>query len=88
MTHTEQEMLDMCLDVSYNKHIQTGGETNMSQKEKKILEAISAALPNMSEMGKGYFLGYAEAIASKKDSENKGNEPDSSEKAMSSKDGR
>lgn len=36
----------------------------MSEKEKNILEAIGEALPKMSEMDKGYFLGFAEAMAS------------------------
>ena len=35
----------------------------MSEKEKRIIEKISDALPNMSERDKGYFLGYAEAKA-------------------------
>lgn len=35
----------------------------MSEKEKRIIEKISEALPNMSERDKGYFLGYAEAKA-------------------------
>lgn len=38
----------------------------MSEKEKKILQTISEALPNMSERDKGYFLGYSEALASQK----------------------
>ena len=39
--------------------------TRMSEKEKKIIETIAEALPNMSERDKGYFLGYAEAKADK-----------------------
>lgn len=35
----------------------------MSEKEKKIIETIADALPNMSERDKGYFLGYAEEKA-------------------------
>lgn len=35
----------------------------MSEREKKIIETIAEALPNMSEREKGYFLGYAEAKA-------------------------
>ena len=38
----------------------------MSEKEKKIIETIARALPNMSERDKGYFLGYAEAKADEK----------------------
>lgn len=41
----------------------------MSEKEKKIIEAIAEALPNMSERDKGYFLGYAEAKANQKEEE-------------------
>lgn len=37
----------------------------MSEKEKDIIVTIGKALPNMSERDKGYFLGYAEALASK-----------------------
>ena len=39
----------------------------MSEKEKKIIETIAKALPNMSERDKGYFLGYAEAKADQKE---------------------
>ena len=39
----------------------------MSETEKKIIEAVAEALPNMSERDKGYFLGYAEAKASMKE---------------------
>ena len=35
----------------------------MSEKEKKILESITKAVPNMSEFDKGYFLGVGETIA-------------------------
>lgn len=35
----------------------------MSEKEKKILESIAKAVPNMSEFDKGYFLGVGETIA-------------------------
>lgn len=34
----------------------------MSEKEKKIIEAISAAVPTMSEFSKGYLLGMGEAM--------------------------
>lgn len=37
----------------------------MSEKEKEIVKKIKEALPNMDERSKGYFLGYAEAMASK-----------------------
>lgn len=43
----------------------------MSEKEKKIIETIAKALPNMSERDKGYFLGYAEAKADQKEEEQK-----------------
>ena len=38
----------------------------MSEKEKEIIRKVSHALPEMSDMDKGYFLGFAEAMASKK----------------------
>ena len=41
----------------------------MSQKEKEIMQTFADALPKMSDMDKGYFLGYAEAMVNlKKDS--------------------
>ncbi|MBC6681340.1 hypothetical protein [Zhenpiania hominis] len=39
----------------------------MSDKEKEIIETMAEALPKMSERDKGYFLGYAEAMANHKD---------------------
>lgn len=33
----------------------------MSEKEKRIIEAVAEALPNMSEFDKGYMLGVAES---------------------------
>lgn len=39
----------------------------MSEKEKEIIKTVADALPKMSEHDKGYFLGYAEAMASQKD---------------------
>ena len=40
----------------------------MKEKEKDILEAVGKAIPQMSDMEKGYFLGFAEALTScKKD---------------------
>lgn len=41
----------------------------MSEKEKDIIKTIGEALPKMSERDKGYFLGYAEALASQKKEE-------------------
>lgn len=39
----------------------------MSEREKKIIESISEALPKMSEFEKGYFLGSAERMVSEKE---------------------
>lgn len=39
----------------------------MSEKEKKIIESISEALPKMSEFDKGYLLGSAERMVSEKE---------------------
>lgn len=41
----------------------------MSEKEKEIIRKVAHALPEMSDMDKGYFLGFAEAMASKKTAE-------------------
>lgn len=41
----------------------------MSEREKEILQTVADALPKMSERDKGYFLGYAEALASKEEEE-------------------
>ena len=41
----------------------------MSEKEKKILESITKAVPNMSEFDKGYFLGVGETIAKYKNAD-------------------
>lgn len=35
----------------------------MSESEKNIIKIIAAALPNMTEFDKGYFLGVAESRA-------------------------
>lgn len=50
----------------------------MSEKEKKILESITKAVPNMSEFDKGYFLGVGETIAKYKN-------PDKTDKFLESK---
>lgn len=39
----------------------------MSEKEQKIIESISDALPKMSDFDKGYFLGAAEQMVSEKE---------------------
>nr|UVY07977.1 MAG: hypothetical protein [Bacteriophage sp.]UVY09637.1 MAG: hypothetical protein [Bacteriophage sp.] len=41
----------------------------LSEKEKKILESITKAVPNMSEFDKGYFLGVGETIAKYKNAD-------------------
>nr|UVX42693.1 MAG: hypothetical protein [Bacteriophage sp.]UWG14204.1 MAG: hypothetical protein [Bacteriophage sp.] len=41
----------------------------LSEKEKKILESIIKAVPNMSEFDKGYFLGVGETIAKYKNAD-------------------
>ena len=38
----------------------------MSEKEKKIVEKLKAAIPDMSEFDKGYILGKVEQMAEKK----------------------
>lgn len=46
----------------------------MSEKEKKILEAIVTAVPKMSEFDKGYLLGMGEAMVNQKKQKNKNEE--------------
>ena len=38
----------------------------MSEKEKEIIKTFAEALPEMSDMKKGEFLGYAKAMADAK----------------------
>ena len=38
----------------------------MSEKEKKILQTIKEAMPNLSEYDKGYLLGFSESRVSEK----------------------
>lgn len=38
----------------------------MSDKEKKLLETIAEALPNMDPYDQGYFMGRAEEMARRK----------------------
>lgn len=45
------------------------GVNTLSEKEKKILESITKAVPNMSEFDKGYFLGVGETIAKYKNTD-------------------
>ena len=35
----------------------------MSEKEKRIVEKLKEAIPNMSEFGKGYILGKTESFS-------------------------
>lgn len=39
----------------------------MSEKEKRIIEKLKDAIPNMSEFDKGYILGKTESFSEKKD---------------------
>lgn len=45
----------------------------MSEREKKIMESISEALPKMSEFDKGYLLGSAERMVFEKEEAEKEN---------------
>lgn len=42
------------------------GEMYMLDKDKKILENLTKAIPNMSEFNKGYLFGMGEALAEQK----------------------
>lgn len=39
----------------------------MSEKEKKVLQTLEKAIPNMTEMEMGQLLGYGEGLASRED---------------------
>ncbi len=43
----------------------------MSEKQKELFKSIVDELPGMDERGKGYFLGYAEAMAAQKENKEK-----------------
>lgn len=42
----------------------------MSEKEKTIIQKVTEAIPKMSDMDKGYFLGFAEGMMSGRRGEN------------------
>lgn len=60
----------------------------MSEKEKNIIQTIKKSLPQMSEREKGYFLGYAEALASKAGVKRNAKASAKKEKAVSGEEGR
>lgn len=39
----------------------------MSEKEKRIVEKLKEAIPQMSDFDKGYILGKVESLSDKKD---------------------
>ena len=43
----------------------------MSEKEKRVVEKLRNAIPNMTEFQKGYVLGMVESSASKQDENDK-----------------
>ena len=43
----------------------------MSEKQKELFKSIVDELPGMDERGKGYFLGYAEAMAAQEEKQSK-----------------
>lgn len=45
----------------------------MSERERKIINSISEALPKMSDFDKGYLLGSAERMVSEKEKAEKEN---------------
>ena len=50
----------------------------MSEKEKTIIQIVTEAIPKMSDMDKGYCLGFAEGMMSGRrgDNEDSGENPD------------
>lgn len=43
----------------------------MNEEKQKMIQAINAAYPHMSEARRGYLLGYAEGMADRQDDEKK-----------------
>lgn len=54
------------------------GVSALSEKEKRIVEKLKEAIPNMSEFDKGYILGKTESF-----SENKPDDSDKTQKESS-----
>ncbi len=52
----------------------------IDEEEKNIMRAVAKALPEMDERSKGYFLGYAEAMATRKNSHMTDGEKESKDK--------
>ena len=65
----QQIGIDKVEKTTYNSRTTTRRERSekMSEREKKIMESISEALPKMSEFDKGYLLGSAERMVSEKE---------------------
>lgn len=49
----------------------------MSEKEKRIVEKLKEAIPNMSDFDKGYILGKTESFSEKKDDSDQEHEENS-----------
>lgn len=69
MLKNQQIGIDKVEKTTYNSRTTTRRERSekMSEREKKIMESISEALPKMSEFDKGYLLGSAERMVSEKE---------------------
>ena len=50
----------------------------MSEKEKRIVEKLKEAIPNMSEFDKGYILGKVESLSEKKEDDSEQKQKESS----------
>lgn len=50
----------------------------MSEKEKRIVEKLKDAIPNMSEFDKGYILGKVERLSEKNDDDSDQKQEESS----------
>lgn len=48
----------------------------MNEEKQKMIQAINAAYPHMSEARRGYLLGYAEGMADRQDDEKKKEQED------------
>lgn len=73
---SQQKGVDKRGISTYNWGISTNANAErrdwmMSEREKKILETLTTALPSMSEFDKGYLMGKGEAIMDMKRTEKK-----------------
>lgn len=67
LTEFKIEMIGFILIPPLKESISQERSERMSEKEKRIVEKLKNAIPNMSEFDKGYILGKTESFSEKKD---------------------